>query len=313
MTTRDYTANVISATKVVPDGNFKDSKASGVWDINEALDLIKVGNWPNAANIDPSIFVDGLFSTYLYEGQSAFSVVNGIDMAANGGLVWIKNRDNARDHRLFSTGLTSLGHHLEANSTDTEADLSTQGITSFNSNGWSVGTGNSETNASGWGDYVSWTFRKAPKFFDIQTFSTTYNTTPHTLTVNLEGTLGMAIFKSTDATGQANNWIVWHRSLSDKQYLRLNDTASVITDSSYGPSFNSSTKEFTFRYPMSNLADRLISGSQETTNWVGYFFAHNNDDGGFGEPGDQDIIKCCLLYTSPSPRDAHESRMPSSA
>ena len=23
--------------------------------------------------------------------------------------------------------------------------------------------------------------------------------------------------------------------------------------------------------------------------------------------------KCCLLYTSPSPRDAHESRMPSSA
>ena len=25
------------------------------------------------------------------------------------------------------------------------------------------------------------------------------------------------------------------------------------------------------------------------------------------------IFKCCLLYTSPSPRDAHESRMPSSA
>ena len=28
-------------------------------------------------------------------------------------------------------------------------------------------------------------------------------------------------------------------------------------------------------------------------------------------PSDQDIY--CLLYTSPSPRDAHESRMPSSA
>ena len=25
------------------------------------------------------------------------------------------------------------------------------------------------------------------------------------------------------------------------------------------------------------------------------------------------ILKFCLLYTSPSPRDAHESRMPSSA
>ena len=26
-----------------------------------------------------------------------------------------------------------------------------------------------------------------------------------------------------------------------------------------------------------------------------------------------DVLKICLLYTSPSPRDAHESRMPSSA
>ena len=26
-----------------------------------------------------------------------------------------------------------------------------------------------------------------------------------------------------------------------------------------------------------------------------------------------DLSKVCLLYTSPSPRDAHESRMPSSA
>ena len=27
----------------------------------------------------------------------------------------------------------------------------------------------------------------------------------------------------------------------------------------------------------------------------------------------EDFIETCLLYTSPSPRDAHESRMPSSA
>ncbi len=66
MTLRDYTANVISASKVVPDGNFKDSKASGVWDINEALDLIKGGNWPNAANINPAAFVDALFHSFIY-------------------------------------------------------------------------------------------------------------------------------------------------------------------------------------------------------------------------------------------------------
>ncbi len=57
MTTRDFTANVISATKVVPDGNFKASKASGVWDIKEALDLIKGSNWPNGDKIKPSAIV----------------------------------------------------------------------------------------------------------------------------------------------------------------------------------------------------------------------------------------------------------------
>ena len=32
-----------------------------------------------------------------------------------------------------------------------------------------------------------------------------------------------------------------------------------------------------------------------------------------GENGTLIMFICCLLYTSPSPRDAHESRMPSSA
>ena len=31
------------------------------------------------------------------------------------------------------------------------------------------------------------------------------------------------------------------------------------------------------------------------------------------EPGDLQLFKGCLLYTSPSPRDVEESRMPSSA
>ena len=75
MSTKDFTANVISATKVVPDGNFKDSKASGIWDINEALDLIKGGNWPNAANLNPAAFVDGLFSIDLYDGTGSSNTI----------------------------------------------------------------------------------------------------------------------------------------------------------------------------------------------------------------------------------------------
>jgi len=53
MTTRDFTANVISATKVVPDGKLVSSAASGVWTLDEHYDLVKGDNWPNAANLAP--------------------------------------------------------------------------------------------------------------------------------------------------------------------------------------------------------------------------------------------------------------------
>ena len=39
-------------------------------------------------------------------------------------------------------------------------------------------------------------------------------------------------------------------------------------------------------------------------------YAHYNNN---RESIDKSIYTICLLYTSPSPRDAHESRMPSSA
>jgi len=105
MTTRDYTANVISATKVVPDGNFKTSKASGVWDINEALDLIKGGNWPNAANLSPDTFVDALFSIDLIVGATgtARTINNGIDLSTKKGFVWGVVRSASDNRRLSNT------------------------------------------------------------------------------------------------------------------------------------------------------------------------------------------------------------------
>ena len=49
----------------------------------------------------------------------------------------------------------------------------------------------------------------------------------------------------------------------------------------------------------------------ETLYWWGIptLFRCKNDP----DPKNCDIALVCLLYTSPSPRDAHESRMPSSA
>ena len=55
-------------------------------------------------------YVDDVYSTYLYEGQnSTLTVNNGIDLLGEGGLVWIKNRDNARSHILYTTAFLDSG------------------------------------------------------------------------------------------------------------------------------------------------------------------------------------------------------------
>ena len=56
MSTKHFTANVISATKVVPNGSFENSAASGVWTLDEQYDLRRGGNWPETGNVAPVAF-----------------------------------------------------------------------------------------------------------------------------------------------------------------------------------------------------------------------------------------------------------------
>jgi hypothetical protein len=230
--------------------------------------------------------VADVFSTYLYDGNGGTqTITNGIDLAGEGGLVWMKVRNNAWSrHELVNTERGS-GKSLETS--DAAAERGFSGLSSFNSDGFTLNNASGQVNSSGDNRYVSWTFKKAPRFFDIQEFTTTYNASPNIIPTDLECTIGMAIFKQLDSTGQGENWIVYHRGLGLNKYIRLNDTAAAISDSQ---SFNAVNywDGVTLGYPMSNSSDRLVSGSTETTNWIGYFFAHDPD----GENGDDGMIAC---------------------
>ncbi len=286
MTTKDFTANVISATKVVPDGNFKDSKASGVWDINEALDLIKGGNWPNVANINPAAFVDALFSVDVWDGNgSTQTITNNIDLSNKDGLVWIKSRDQGLVNGLFDTVRgkgSSFAYRLLSDDTNAQSELA-DGLSAFNSNGFALGS-STAVNGNTY-EYVGWTFRKQPKFFDVVTWTGTGSAM--TIDHNLGQVPGMIIVKSTSAT---YDWAVWHREFTGTtDYIKLNSTAAK-TDSA-GVFGNGGT------YLTPTSTQFFVGGNNQVSGEVGggyvaYLFAHNNDDGGFGEPGDQDIIKC---------------------
>jgi len=276
MSTKDFTANVISATKVVPDGNFKDSKASGIWDINEALDLIKGGNWPNVANLNPAAFVDGLFQCHLYTGTgSNQTITNNINLSGSGGLVWSKARSATKNHAFVDTA-RGANKYLEGNLNNAEG-TATNIVTAFNSDGYTAGSGGyaGENGV----DYVSWTFRKQPKFFDIVTYSGTGS--DRTIAHNLGSSPGMVILKRTDTTG---DWWVWHRSATqyNPNNLQLNSTNANVSGDGQIEAVSSTTVTLGTGNDVNNS-----SGT-----YVAYLFAHNDDDGGFGEPGDQDIIKC---------------------
>jgi hypothetical protein len=218
-----------------------------------------------------NLYIEDVFSTYLYTGTgSTQTITNGVDLSGEGGLVWIKPRPNTNNHRLHDTE-RGAGFVLASNLTQASESLG-NGVTSFNSDGFTLGT-NSTYNGSGV-TFASWTFRKAPKFFDIVTY-TGDGTSSRVISHNLDSAPGCIIIKRTDST---SDWFVFHRSAT--QNLRLDSTTAGVGGLFYIASSTSTT--FT-------LGTNTQSNDSGGT-YVAYLFAH--DDGGFGDDGEQNVISC---------------------
>jgi len=223
------------------------------------------------------LYIDDVFSTNLYTGTGGNqTITNGIDLAGEGGLVWIKDRVNAYDHALYDTE-RGIYKYLESNNEGAEFYNITH-LRAFNSDGFDIGV-NAQINSSG-ANYASWTFRKAEKFFDVVTY-TGDGVNGRQLPHNLGSTPGMVICKRID-TGQ--NWIVQHRSLdlSGNKTMYLNSTAALGVGNNYWNSTHASNTAIT----LGGHSD--INGIGGT--YVAYLFAHNA--GGFGDDGTENVISC---------------------
>jgi len=192
--------------------------------------------------------------------------------AGEGGLVWIKARNDGSSHSLHH----KTTHFMASNETGGETST-TNSVSSFNSNGFSLGSYFQVNSVSGY-DYVSWTFRKAPKFFTCVQY-TGDGTNPKTISHDLGHDVGMMIIKRTDSAG---GWFVWHRSVTG--YGSLNATDSWNSYTGIWADTNPTSTSFT----VDNNTQVNASGGT----YVAYLFAHNDGDGEFGPDGDADIIKC---------------------
>jgi hypothetical protein len=236
-------------------------------------------------------YVEDVFSTHLYVGNSpsspptAQTITNNINLADNGGLVWIKSRSQASWHALFDTS-RGVNRYLFSNNTDTSTNFGADfGITAFNSNGFTVkgGTGYL-VNQSGV-TYGSWTFRKQAKFFDVVTY-TGNGVSGTQISHNLGSTPGCIIVKKTDG---ATTWAVYHRGLSGNEYLNLNNTDSVSAIGSGATVFGNGTSLVA---PTSSVFTVGTSSQVNSSGgaYIAYLFAH--DAGGFGAAGSDNVISC---------------------
>ena len=236
----------------------------------------------------PKEYVEDVFSTYLWTGNAtARDIVNGIDLAGDGGLVWTKRRNSTNVHQFTDTA-RGVSYQLDSASTAAQSN-ETNRLTAFNADGFSISTG-TDVNANT-GTYVSWTFRKAKKFFDVVTFTTSSSTnTNQRISHNLGSTPGCIIVKNT---GSTSGWPVWHRSLptTTSTYFFINTTDPESTYSNCWGTSGPTSTDF-------GINTNFFGTS---ANYVAYVFAH--DAGGFGDAGSDSIIKCGSFNASSGAQD----------
>lgn len=233
----------------------------------------------------PPNYIEDVFSTWLYTGtDSAFYINNGLNVNAKGGLELIKGRSQSASGNPSGAAGRWFAFSKESGTSDemsfyggatstTGAGTSTTAPLWFTSSGQLIdGSG---LNTSGQ-TYVSWTFQKQAKFFDVTTATqTTGNTGWLTFNHSLGSVPGMIIIKVTSTT---DNWFVYHRSTSSSTlFLNLTNAAAATV-------VCQNVTSTSFEFNLSNY------GSGNGATYVAYVFAHNA--GGFGLTGTDNVISC---------------------
>ena len=237
------------------------------------------------------LYVEDVFSTYLYTGNgSTQTITNGIDLAGKGGLVWVKTRSpTGYDNALFDTS-RGVSRYLVSNNTDPSFLYSNFGVTAFNSNGFSLrDTGGYSVNTNNH-TYASWTFREAPKFFDVVTYTGNGASDPtRSISHNLGVKPGVIIVKATSANG---NWYtIAFDGTNYKRSSAASDFAINLTNSAAGSLFGGTSYLSATDFQLGAIVPDIdttpsqrdkVNASGAT--YVAYLFAHDTTSDG--------IIQC---------------------
>ena len=217
-------------------------------------------------------YIEDLFTTVLYKGTgSSQTISTGINQSGKGALTWIKERSGTQDNILVDS-VRGPTKRLVSNGSGSESTDNSV-VSAFTGSGFTVGD-SAKTNDNG-ETFASWTFRKAPGFFDIVTY--TGDGTKRAIAHSLGSIPGMILVKRTDDT---YNWGVYHRGLNngvnpEKYRQRLNIAGTEDGDNENGYSYWADTAPTSTHFTVS---DGTSGGQGTNTNisgaeYIAYVFA----------------------------------------
>ena len=231
------------------------------------------------------------FNTVLYTGNGSGQTISGVGFQPD--FNWTKCRTATQSH-VLTNSVSGVTKTLFTNATQAETTL-TNGLTSFNSDGYAFGdsalwTDNTKT-------FASWNWKKtADAGFDIVSY--TGNGSNRTISHNLGAVPKMMIVKERD---NANDWKVYHHSIGNGKSLRLDTTAAEGDDST---AWNSTTPTSSvFSVGTSNAVNRNGGGiiaylfaEKKGYSKFGSYTGNNNSNGTFIYLGFKPAFFICKNY-----------------
>ena len=250
-----------------------------------------------SASVGATLYVDDLISADLYEGtQSSITITNGLDLSSEGGWVFRVPRNVSGTNYGWTSSDTNNGVQKRfwpipgTNALATQTDS----VTAFNTDGYTFG-GNLYENQSGV-KHVGHSFRKAPGFFDVITYTGSSDSS-QLVSHNLGSAPGAVMIKSNSGS----DFAMWHRegngSNSDG-YFYFDKINSQNT-----PAFTSTATDIRVY-----SSDFGIDANANGTVYTAFLFAH--DDQSFGENSNESIVYCGSFEKSSSGASVHKVTLP---
>jgi len=238
--------------------------------------------------------------TVLYTGNGSTQNITGVGFKPD--WVWVKQRGGTTNHKT-SDIVRGVTKALQPNDSDAEATDS-NGITAFNSDGFSLGAGGDYNGSSNTQVAWNWLAGGAGSANTDGSISSTVsvNTTARFSIVKWTGTdanatvghgLGvvpkMIMFKTV---GLDENWIVYNSLLGNTKYLRLNTTDAES---------NASSTMFNSTSPTATTISVGANSANKATTMIAYCFAEVQGYSKFGSYTGNGNADGPFLYTGFTP------------